>query len=34
MQMVFNNRVKLELREMLTKAADFYADKLGLDGSS
>lgn len=31
MQMVFNNRVKLELREMLTKAVDFYADKLGLD---
>jgi len=30
MQMVSNNRVKLELRELLTKAVHFYADKLGL----
>ena len=31
MQMIFNNRVKLQLRELLTTAAHFYADKLGLD---
>ena len=31
MQMIYNNRVKLQLRELLTTAAHFYADKLGLD---
>ena len=29
--MMFNNRVKLDLRELLTEAAHFYADKLGID---
>ena len=31
MELVFNNRVKLDLREMLSNAVHFYADKLGMD---
>lgn len=31
MNIVFNNRVNLELRDLLSKAAHFYADKLDID---